>query len=176
MMIVGHGQSVKPHLIPQQFRQHPVRSGCGFTVKAAVAGHDAAERRFRDRCLERLSVDFFHQPARRIAGRAMDTGLRVMEGKKMLGDGFGFPSVGFSLLDTRGIGRSHSCCQGGIFAVRLSLPAHPGIPGYIEHRCKYLRKPGHPLLSRDDLRDLFFQDRIKGRAPCDPGGNSSRPG
>ena len=99
---------------------------------------------------------------------AMDAALGVVKGQEMLGSPLGLPPGCLFRLQTLEIGGAHSRYQGGGFPVGLSVAAHAGLPGHIQHRGQGLGDAAGSLLPADHPAQLFFQGRIPAGAPGNP--------
>ena len=92
--------------------------------------------------------------------------LGIMECQKMLRAGVRPAPCGLSLHPFR-IGAAHGRRQGGILPIGLALPAHPGIPGDVQHRGQSLGNAHGPLLSAYDTANPLLQLRVPGGSPAD---------
>ena len=127
--VIGNGDSLKAHFVPQDAVQVMLGGMDGQAVQGAVTGHNAFQPGLGNGRLEGFAVDFQQQPIPGVYMCAMDSSSGIVEAEKMLGSGVRGAARGFGLLDAVGVGRAQGGSQGGVFAVGLALTAHAGIPG-----------------------------------------------
>ena len=166
--VIADCDACKAHLLPQQPGEQLPGGVDRLPIDEAVTGHHAPQPTLGNGRLEGFPVDFLQLPGGGQAVGAMDAALGVVKGQKMLGSPLGLPPGCLFRLQTLEIGGAHSRHQGGVFPVGLSVAAHAGLPGHIQHRGQGLGDAAGSLLPADHPAQLFFQGCIPAGAPGNP--------